>query len=149
MFCSKCSYTSFDHLTQCPKCGYDWAEERRIFNVEWVQAPGDSWMFTSQAGENEETEVSGDGYREGSRMEVTTRSAKEDNTYTSNLSPEKHQENHEVEEEDSEFSLDLGSELEPYEQEEHVRPRAGRTSSMEDEIEFPDLDISTPDNNEK
>ncbi len=148
MFCSKCNYTSFDHLAQCPKCGYDWAAERRIFNVEWVQAPGDSWMFTSQVDETEETEVSGEGYQEGSRMEVTTRSAKEDNTYASNLSPEKHQEKQE-EKEDSEFSLDLGSELEPDEQKEHLRPRAVRNSSMEDEIEFPDLDISSPDNNEK
>ncbi len=150
MFCSKCGYSSFDHLAQCPKCGYDWAAERRLFNVEWGQAPGDPWMSAGQAGRNEETEVSGEGYQEGSRMQGTTRSSEEEeNTHASDLSPEEHRKNEEAEEEASEFSLDLGSELEPDNREEHVRPRAGRTSSLDDEIEFPDLDISSPDDNKK
>lgn len=36
MYCPKCNYTSFDHLPNCPKCAYDWSEQKRTFNMEWI-----------------------------------------------------------------------------------------------------------------
>lgn len=39
MFCPKCHYTSFDHLTKCPKCNYEWSEEKRKLNIEWLVIP--------------------------------------------------------------------------------------------------------------
>jgi len=36
MYCPKCKYTSFDHLDQCPKCGRDWASERKALNLDWL-----------------------------------------------------------------------------------------------------------------
>ncbi len=39
MFCPKCHYTSFDHLTKCPKCSYDWSEEKKKLNIDWLVIP--------------------------------------------------------------------------------------------------------------
>jgi len=36
MFCPKCRYTSFDHLPACPKCAYEWSEQKKTFNMEWM-----------------------------------------------------------------------------------------------------------------
>lgn len=36
MFCRKCRYTSFDHYETCPKCGYNWEEERKRLNLDWL-----------------------------------------------------------------------------------------------------------------
>ena len=36
MFCTKCNYTSFDHLPTCPKCAFDWSQQKKAFNVEWM-----------------------------------------------------------------------------------------------------------------
>ncbi len=36
MFCPKCNYTSFDHLPTCPKCAFDWSQQKKAFNVEWM-----------------------------------------------------------------------------------------------------------------
>ncbi|MCF8085459.1 MAG: hypothetical protein K9J48_01075 [Desulfohalobiaceae bacterium] len=36
MFCPKCNYTSFDHLPTCPKCAYDWSQQKGTFNMEWM-----------------------------------------------------------------------------------------------------------------
>ena len=39
MYCVKCKYTSFDHLENCPKCGYDWMETRKNLNLDWLPTP--------------------------------------------------------------------------------------------------------------
>ena len=36
MFCPKCNYTSFDHHPTCPKCAFDWSQQKKAFNVEWM-----------------------------------------------------------------------------------------------------------------
>ncbi|MEF8823727.1 MAG: hypothetical protein V5A14_02625 [Desulfohalobiaceae bacterium] len=36
MFCPKCNYISFDHLPTCPKCAFDWSQQKKAFNVEWM-----------------------------------------------------------------------------------------------------------------
>jgi len=36
MYCAKCKYTSFDHVSACPKCGRDWEEERKTLNLDWL-----------------------------------------------------------------------------------------------------------------
>jgi len=141
MFCSKCNYTSFDHLTNCPKCGYDWGAERRIFNVEWVQTSGDSWMFSSQDKEAQETEISEDSYQDSS-MEISSRTDEAKSSYQSF-------ESQEAEGDGSEFSLDLGKELEPDDPEAPDSTRTDQGARVEDEIEFPDLDIGPVENNEK
>lgn len=38
MFCPKCHFTSFDHLDNCPKCGYDWTETKKMLNLDWIIA---------------------------------------------------------------------------------------------------------------
>ncbi|EFI32884.1 hypothetical protein Dthio_PD0198 [Desulfonatronospira thiodismutans ASO3-1] len=142
MFCTKCSYTSFDHLDHCPKCGYDWAAERRIFNVEWVQAPGDSWNFSSQEDESQEAEFYGDGALDGSRMEISGRSDEEEHSSMDF-------ESRETKGDDTEFSLDLGKELEADDPETSGHNRTGQRARVEEEIEFPDLDLGFPENNKK
>jgi len=38
MFCPKCHFTSFDHLDNCPKCGSDWTETKKMLNLDWIIA---------------------------------------------------------------------------------------------------------------
>lgn len=44
MYCSKCAYTSFDHLSRCPKCGFDWGQDRIRMNLDWLQEDGQPWL---------------------------------------------------------------------------------------------------------
>lgn len=44
MYCSKCKFTSFDHLTKCPKCGLDWKETREALQLSWLQSEGYDWF---------------------------------------------------------------------------------------------------------
>lgn len=44
MFCSKCKFTSFDHLLRCPKCGFEWNKIREDLQLAWLQAPGYNWF---------------------------------------------------------------------------------------------------------
>jgi hypothetical protein len=44
MFCTKCKYNSFDHLTKCPKCGFDWKEAREALQLAWLQSEGYNWF---------------------------------------------------------------------------------------------------------
>ncbi len=46
MFCPKCKYTTFDHFSSCPRCGYDWEELRRGLSLDWIEEPS-----TSEEGE--------------------------------------------------------------------------------------------------
>ena len=39
MYCIKCKYTSFDHLDNCPKCGNNWKETKKILNLDWLPPP--------------------------------------------------------------------------------------------------------------
>jgi len=44
MYCSKCAYTSFDHLSRCPKCGFDWNQDRIRMNLDWLQEDSQPWL---------------------------------------------------------------------------------------------------------
>ncbi|MBT8763953.1 hypothetical protein KFV02_08415 [Desulfohalobiaceae bacterium Ax17] len=44
MYCNKCDYTSFDHLSSCPKCGYDWDDDREKLNLKWVGYNETKWI---------------------------------------------------------------------------------------------------------
>lgn len=44
MFCSKCKFTSFDHLLRCPKCGFEWKKIREDLQLSWLQTPGYNWF---------------------------------------------------------------------------------------------------------
>ncbi len=44
MFCSKCKFTSFDHLPKCPKCGFEWTKAREDLQLSWLQAAGYNWF---------------------------------------------------------------------------------------------------------
>lgn len=44
MYCTKCRYTSFDHLPVCPKCGFDWQDAREALQLSWLQSVGHDWF---------------------------------------------------------------------------------------------------------
>ncbi|GAB6057937.1 hypothetical protein [Desulfonatronum parangueonense] len=44
MYCPKCKYTSFDHLSTCPNCRYDWQQIRSTLNLTWLQSAGFEWF---------------------------------------------------------------------------------------------------------
>jgi hypothetical protein len=46
MYCKKCKYVSFDHLDKCPKCGMEWAEERKKLGIDWLKAQEKGWLET-------------------------------------------------------------------------------------------------------
>lgn len=48
MYCDKCKYTSFDHLPSCPKCGFDWKEDRTALQLFWLQSSGHDWFKHAQ-----------------------------------------------------------------------------------------------------
>jgi hypothetical protein len=66
MFCPKCHYTSFDHLPSCPRCAYNWSQQKRIFNMEWMVPTASEGMniFTPAVSPNlpqpEQSEASAD-----------------------------------------------------------------------------------------
>jgi hypothetical protein len=44
MYCNKCDYTSFDHLPACPRCGYEWDDDREKLNLKWVGYNETTWV---------------------------------------------------------------------------------------------------------
>lgn len=50
MYCKKCKYTSFDHVTACPKCGTDWEEARKSLYLNWINANGYQWLAARSEG---------------------------------------------------------------------------------------------------
>lgn len=44
MFCAKCKFNSFDHLSKCPKCGLDWKDAREALQLAWLQSEGYNWF---------------------------------------------------------------------------------------------------------
>ena len=44
MYCNKCNYTSFDHLPTCPRCGYEWDDDREKLNLKWVGYNETTWI---------------------------------------------------------------------------------------------------------
>ncbi|WP_150112170.1 hypothetical protein [Desulfonatronovibrio hydrogenovorans] len=44
MFCQKCRYVSFDHLGACPKCGHNWAEQKKKLGIDWLRPGEKSWL---------------------------------------------------------------------------------------------------------
>jgi hypothetical protein len=44
MYCKKCKFHSFDHVSTCPKCGADWEETRKSLYLNWLSASGVSWL---------------------------------------------------------------------------------------------------------
>jgi hypothetical protein len=53
MYCSKCKFTSFDHVPACPKCGYDWQQARTALNLGWLHSTGYEWFTASEEAEIE------------------------------------------------------------------------------------------------
>lgn len=43
MYCKKCRFHSFDHVSTCPKCGADWEEGRKALYLNWITASGVNW----------------------------------------------------------------------------------------------------------
>lgn len=44
MYCKKCKFHSFDHVSTCPKCGADWEESRKALYLNWITASGVNWL---------------------------------------------------------------------------------------------------------
>jgi len=44
MYCKKCKFHSFDHVSACPKCGADWEETRKALYLNWITANGINWV---------------------------------------------------------------------------------------------------------
>ena len=44
MYCKKCKFHSFDHVSACPKCGTDWEESRKALYLNWISATGVNWL---------------------------------------------------------------------------------------------------------
>jgi hypothetical protein len=44
MYCKKCKFHSFDHVSACPKCGADWEEARKALYLNWISATGINWL---------------------------------------------------------------------------------------------------------
>lgn len=47
MYCTKCKYTSFDSLESCPKCSTSWEEDRKFFNLTWIEENKEGWTVRS------------------------------------------------------------------------------------------------------
>ena len=48
MYCKKCRFHSFDHVSACPKCGADWEETRKALYLNWITASGVNWVAASK-----------------------------------------------------------------------------------------------------
>ncbi|MGM0611638.1 MAG: hypothetical protein ACQES5_11220 [Thermodesulfobacteriota bacterium] len=74
MYCSKCKYTSFDHLDKCPKCGQNWSETKKALNLEWLGYNEKPWIDEARADfgfeKNDEPQLIS-GYDESEDMEFT------------------------------------------------------------------------------
>ncbi|MCF8105880.1 MAG: hypothetical protein K9K64_10380 [Desulfohalobiaceae bacterium] len=46
MFCRKCKYTSFDYLDSCPECGFDWRQQKKDLNLDWLLPPSSKAQFS-------------------------------------------------------------------------------------------------------
>lgn len=49
MYCKKCKFHSFDHVSACPKCGADWEESRKSLYLNWITAGGVNWLAKDAA----------------------------------------------------------------------------------------------------
>ena len=49
MYCKKCKFHSFDHVSACPKCGADWEESRKALYLNWITATGVNWLAQDAA----------------------------------------------------------------------------------------------------
>ncbi len=49
MYCKKCKFHSFDHVSACPKCGTDWEESRKALYLNWISATGVNWLAQEAA----------------------------------------------------------------------------------------------------
>ena len=44
MYCKKCRFHSFDHVSACPKCGANWDETRKALYLNWITGSGVNWL---------------------------------------------------------------------------------------------------------
>ncbi|MGE4440759.1 MAG: hypothetical protein AB7D27_04635 [Desulfomicrobium sp.] len=49
MYCKKCKFHSFDHVSACPKCGTDWEDSRKALYLNWITATGVNWLAQEAA----------------------------------------------------------------------------------------------------
>jgi hypothetical protein len=153
MFCPKCKFTTFDHLSKCPKCSYDWSDARKKLNLDWLLEPAahqgqsdQSHLQLVKSGQQaaQQTQEQGELF-EGVLSEDDEQAPSpvvedEDNdSDTIELEPEPEEETvrSASEESDDNSILDLGS-LEE-EQEEDEGQEAGEIT-VDDDISFPELD---------
>lgn len=50
MYCKKCKFHAFDHVSTCPKCGADWEESRKALYLNWITASGVNWIAQTASG---------------------------------------------------------------------------------------------------
>lgn len=48
MYCKHCNYHSFDHARECPKCGADWQDVRKLLHLDWLMPNDGSWLNASK-----------------------------------------------------------------------------------------------------
>lgn len=53
MYCKKCKYHAFDHVSTCPKCGVSWEEARKSLFLNWMTTNERPW--TSAASDTSDT----------------------------------------------------------------------------------------------
>lgn len=58
MYCKKCKFHSFDHVSACPKCGADWEESRKALYLNWISASGVNWLKQEAAAQQPEPDLS-------------------------------------------------------------------------------------------
>ena len=124
MFCPKCNYTSFDHLPTCPKCAFDWSEQKKIFNMEWMVPAATEGIniFKPSTAENAEATEQHESSPEGYAMQISETQAPEE----------------------EEISLDE-SDMEPVQGEASHSGTGGEQSDVDEEIESSELEISFPE----
>lgn len=68
MYCKKCKFHSFDHVSTCPKCGADWEESRKSLYLNWLSASGVNWLEKKTA-QNETAPAMAQGAAEAASHE--------------------------------------------------------------------------------
>lgn len=58
MYCKKCKYHAFDHLSACPKCGADWEETRKALYLNWLVSNQANWLNPQKSSQPKEIEIS-------------------------------------------------------------------------------------------
>jgi hypothetical protein len=58
MYCKKCKFHSFDHVSACPKCGADWEDVRKALYLNWIASNEANWLNPKKKTAQAEIEIS-------------------------------------------------------------------------------------------